>query len=447
MAALFQPKDNAQSSAFGQEKLVELIRKRFENFPDARTGKNVTYEMSDAALSAFAVFFMQNPSFLAQQKLVETAHGRSNLQTLFGAHKIPCDNQIRSLLDSVPPETIYPLFTSIFQCLQDCGYFKPFLSLKKTLLVAVDGIEYFSSQKIHCEQCSTQTLKNAHIHYSHKAITPTVVSPNSRQVIPLSPEFILPQDGHDKQDCELTASMRWLAREHSLFGTQAVTILGDDLFSHQPYCEQILGNDWHFILVCKPDSHQTLYQAVADFEKLEKIQTLSQIKWHGSKRIVREYRYVNQVPLRKSDDALMVNWCEIKEINAKGQVVYHNSFITDFEINEHNIIEIVEAGRTRWKIENENNNTLKTKGYSFEHNFGHGKQHLASVLATLILLAFLSHTVLEFFDACYRLLRKHLSSRKMFFDDIRALTRYLCFEGWKDLLIFMLTQLKIPIPT
>ena len=38
------------------------------------------------------------------------------------------------------------------------------------------------------------------------------------------------------------------------------------------------------------------------------------------------------------------------------------------------LIALVAAGRRRWKIENENNNTLKTKGYQFEHNFGHGKQ-------------------------------------------------------------------------
>lgn len=447
MAAPFQPNENSQSTAFGQEKLVELIRKRFENFPDARTGKNLTYQMSDAALSAFAVFFMQNPSFLAHQKQVEKKHGKSNMQTIFGAHKIPCDNQIRNLLDSVPPDEVYPLFDCIFKSLHECGYFKPFASVNDTLLVALDGVEYFSSKKVHCECCSTQTLKNGLIQYSHKAITPVIVSPGRSQVIPLAPEFITPQDGHEKQDCELAASARWLARQRPLFGNQPVTILGDDLFGHQPHCERILANGWHFILVCKPDSHQTLYEAVSELESLGQVRTFTQVTWKKSRRIVREYRYASKVPLRKSDDALRVNWCEIRETDDKGKVIYLNSFITDFAIGDHNIIELVEAGRSRWKIENENNNTLKTKGYNFEHNFGHGKKHLASVLAALILLAFLAHTVLDFFDACYRLLREHLSSRKMFFDDIRALTRYLCFESWKDLLEFMLEQLEIPVPS
>jgi hypothetical protein len=46
----------------------------------------------------------------------------------------------------------------------------------------------------------------------------------------------------------------------------------------------------------------------------------------------------------------------------------------------------------------ENNNTLKTKGYNLEHNYGHGKRHLSSLLATLNLLAFLFHTALDLVD-------------------------------------------------
>ena len=87
------------------------------------------------------------------------------------------------------------------------------------------------------------------------------------------------------------------------------------------------------------------------------------------------------------------------------------------------------AGRSRWKVENENNNTLKTKGHNLEHNFGHGKQHLSSFLATLNILSLLFHTLLELLDLKYKLLRSHLPTRKTFFDDLRTLTRHM----YKDL--------------
>ena len=158
------------------------------------------------------------------------------------------------------------------------------------------------------------------------------------------------------------------------------------------------------------------------------------------------YRWINGVPLRNSDDAMFVNFCEMRRVNQDGKQLYFNTFVTDHFISGSNVIEITVAGRSRWKIENENNNTLKTKGYHFEHNFGHGKKNLSAVLATLILLAFLFHTILEYFDQCYRLLRETLSTRKTFFDDIRALTRYICFENWRQMLEFMLKGLEIPIP-
>lgn len=98
------------------------------------------------------------------------------------------------------------------------------------------------------------------------------------------------------------------------------------------------------------------------------------------------------------------------------------------------------------EVENENNNTLKTKGYNLEHNVGHGKQHLSSLLATLNILSLLFHTLLELLDLKYKLLRSHLPTPKTFFDDLRALTRYMYFDSWDHLLTFMLEGLELDIP-
>jgi len=155
---------------------------------------------------------------------------------------------------------------------------------------------------------------------------------------------------------------------------------------------------------------------------------------------------VNRVPLRDGADALQVNWCELITTRADGTVLYRNAFATNHAISEDNVADVVAAGRARWKVENENNNTLKTKGYHLTHNFGHGKQHLSTMLATLNLLAFLFHTVLGISDAKYQLICQKLPTRQTFFDGIRALTRYLCFENWDSLLVFMLRGLELEAP-
>ena len=140
----------------------------------------------------------------------------------------------------------------------------------------------------------------------------------------------------------------------------------------------------------------------------------------------------------------MVNWCEITITREDTEEqLYKNAFITDFEIAETNVEAIVRDGRARWKVENENNNVLKTKGYHLEHNFGHGSQQLASVLLSLNLLAFLFHTVLDLVDERYRAIRTELGKRSTFFQDVEALLRYLPFNTWEEVLIFMFNGLEL----
>jgi hypothetical protein len=190
--------------------------------------------MEDAALSAFSVFFTQTPSFLAYQRTMEGSKRKSNAQSLFGIHRIPSDNQIRKLLDSVKPEEVFPVFEEIFKVLEQQGQLESFRSFADTLLIALDGTEYFSSTQIHCPHCSTRTLKSEKIHYFHSVVTPVIVAPGQAHVIPLMPEFVLPQDGHGKQDCENAAAKRWLSQQGKRYSKLNVTILGDDLYCHQP---------------------------------------------------------------------------------------------------------------------------------------------------------------------------------------------------------------------
>jgi len=172
----------------------------------------------------------------------------------------------------------------------------------------------------------------------------------------------------------------------------------------------------------------------------------SSLSWSGKERLFYRYRFANGVPLKEGKDALLVNWAELTILDKEGNIRKRFSFATNYSITRDNVVALIEAGRARWKIENEHNNNLKTKGYNLEHNFGHGKDNLSNLLLTLNLFAFLFHTVLEFFDKRYTLIRKTLPSRKTFFDDVRALTRYLLHNSWDDLMCFMLRGLELEDP-
>jgi hypothetical protein len=426
-------------------RLVEHLRSLVERFPDERRGSETVYSMADAALGAFSVFFTQSPSFLEFQRSLQVAKGCNNALSLFGITQIPSDNQIRNLLDPVPPSAVLPVFAAVVEALHTGGQLQAYRSINGDLLVAMDGTQYFSSDKIHCPQCSTRKHRNATTTYSHHVVTPVIVAPGNPRVLPLEPEFIVPQDGHKKQDCENAAAKRWLDQFAVRYRPLGVTILGDDLYCKQPLCEAIRRQGLNFILVCRPDSHTTLYEWVAGLAASDDVQTLSIKRRHGKRTDTETYRFVQQVPLRDGEDALMVNWCELTTTRQDGKVTYHNAFATNHPISAANVAEIVRAGRARWKVENENNNTLKTKGYHLTHNFGHGKQHLSALLATLNLLAFVFHTLLDLLDSSYRSIRQFLP-RKTFFNDLRALTRYMCFDSWQALMAFMINGLELEAP-
>jgi hypothetical protein len=212
-------------------------------------------------------------------------------------------------------------------------------------------------------------------------------------------------------------------------------------------CALLVDAGWNFILVCKPESHEKLYGWIEFRAKEEQLGVVRERHWNGKFGEVWSYRFTSSVPLRGEQPSLMVNWCELTICHEKsGAQLYHNAFATLHEVTATSVQAIVAAGRARWKVENENNNVLKTKGYHLEHNFGHGKQTLAAVLVTLNLLAFLFHTVVELVDAKYRLLRQTLGARATFFNDIRTLMRYFVFTSWDQLLTFMLEQLEIQPP-
>jgi len=422
--------------------LIQRIGAVFAGLPDTRgKSNNQRYAMEDAALAAFSIFFTQSPSFLDSQVRMQKQQGKNNALSLFGVHQIPSDNQIRNLLDPVPPDTLFGSMTTIGDELYRGGYLNGFRSINDSFLIALDGTDFFSSEKISCPCCTQSKLKNGKILNRHIAVTPVLVCPGQKSVVALPPQFVLPQDGHDKQDCELAASGRWLDQWGSHYAAWGITYLGDDLYCHQSHCARVLGQHANFLFTCKPESHATLYEWVADFARNGEVTTISIPRRIGKKSFTDTYRTASQVPLRNSDDALMVNWCELVTTNANGDVLFRNAWATSHQITADNVAALAAAGRARWKIENENNNTLKTKGYHFEHNFGHGKKNLSNLFATMILLAFLLHTTLELIDVSFRAVRDSLPSRRTFFEHLRALIHYLPFDDWDHLMRFMLKHL------
>jgi hypothetical protein len=430
----------------GFDALVGRLREVFAGLPDRRTGKNKSYSMLDAALGAFAVFFAQSPSFLASQKAMQKSRGQSNARTLFGMDRVPSDNHVRALIDVAPPEKLHPAFDALFDALRACGFLDGFHGFRGSRLVALDGTQTHHSEAVHCKNCTVREHSGGRTTYSHSALTPVLVRPGDSRAVPLRPEFVVPQDGHDKQDCEIAAAKRWLDRDAGRYREEGAptTYLGDDLYAHEPFCRKVLGRGEHFLFTCLAASHRTLYAWLALLEEGRDVRTavrrVKNKEQHWEEWTV---RHAADLPLTDGGKALRVNWLELVVRDGKGRETYRNAWITDWALDDGAAFEAAASGRARWNIENGSNNTLKTKGYHLEHNFGHGELHLSNTLVAMNILAFLLHTCLDAADGAYRLVRAALPSRQTFFEHLRALTTYLCFPTWDALLDFMMQGLEI----
>ena len=433
--------------------VLQVLNTTFSQLPDYRTGQNSQYPLRDAALSAFSVFFTQSPSFLAYQRTMQLKHGHNNAGSLFEVTAIPSDAQIRNLLDPLAPSELQAPFWDFLGRLEEGGVLTEHGYSVSGLgearwLCALDGTQYYHSTQIHCPNC-TVSMREGVAHYAHSVLIPALVRPGRAEVLVLEPEFMVPQDGAEKQDCERNAARRWIERNAGALAGHHTTILADDLHCNQPFCELLRSQHLDFILVCKPDSHPTLY---AEVERLAQVpEGMGQVEdrvWTGQVHERWAYRYVQHVPLTAQPQPCWVDWCDLTiTCEETGHVRFHNAWVTNLSLTDRSVRPMAAAGRARWKIENENNNVLKHQGYHLEPNFGHGKQYLSTLLVTLTpgVLAFLTHTILQLCDHAYQQVRLRLATRKTFFDDLRALTRYLFFAHWDALLEFMLIQLE-PAP-
>ena len=178
--------------------------------------------------------------------------------------------------------------------------------------------------------------------------------------MPLPPEFIVPQDGVEKQDCERNAAKRWLTKHGAGLAHLRPVYLSDDLFACQPIVEAIQQAGGNFVLTCKPSSHKTIEEYLHSAKLEEHRETVVK----RAKRTTAVYRWLDSVPLRATADAVMVNWFCVETFDAKGKRTYRNSFVTDLAVTAANAADLSACGRARWKIENKTLALLRKSAHS-----------------------------------------------------------------------------------
>jgi hypothetical protein len=432
--SLVAPKERKHLSA---DALFRLVRRGFATIRDYHGG-NTEISLTDALMSAFAMFSLKSPSLLAFDK--QRAEG--NLGTIYGIERVPCDTQMREILDPVEPESLRPLFKYVFRALQRGKALEEMVFVEDHYLLALDGTGYFSSNQIHCASCLETHHRNGTVTYRHQMLGAALIHPDQREVIPLMPEPIIKQDGASKNDCERNAAKRLIVKLRQDHPHLQLIVTEDSLSSNAPHIQVLHDHNLHYILGVKEGDHAYLLDRVETAEHAGRVTYYD--RDDPETGLSHRFRFVSDVPLNEAHADLRVNFLECWEWD--NDKVQHFSWVTDLRVHKGTVYQLMRGGRARWKIENETFNTLKNQGYHYEHNYGHGYQHLSVVFAVLMLLAFCVDQVQQLCCPLFQAVWAKLGSKRLLWERMRALFYDYALDSMRQLFEALFYGLKKTAP-
>ena len=339
---------------------------------------------------------------------------------------------MRAILDPVEPAEIGKGFDRLHRILERQGVLKEF-NYMGALVILLDATGEYSSSCVGCPDCCTRTRSDGTVEYYHQMLAAVMAHPDKKTVLALAPEPIVKQENASKNDCEINAAKRLLPKIRALYPKRRMIITADGLYSKGPFIKLLKELKFDDLLVAKEGDPVSL---VNEYSKRRA--TEAQEYEETEEGITPGFGWINGLPLNAAHADIKVNLLNFWEINKNEEKLNTWIWMTNIQLMRHNVRRIMRAGRCRWKVENETFNTLKNKGYHLEHHYGHGKQHLATVLGLLMMLMFLIDQIQETCCGLFQAARNRLYSRTSVWEKLRGFFANYFIESWEDIWLSMI---------
>ena len=420
------------------DNLIQCVRQDFAKIADHRD-TNTTYDLDDLLMTGFAMFSLKDPSVSCFRELYPVRS--ANLKSVYGIDSLASDTALREGLDGVNPVDLQASFKVPLDLLRKKGVFKSRYVLGSYVAIAFDGTGHYCSGKTQCPQCLVKNHRNGKQTFYHQLLGAVAVHPEQSTVFPIACEAIVQQDGNTKNDCELNAAKRLIPKVRAMLPDESIIAIFDALYPNGFHIKALQAKGMRYIIGIKGESFVNI-----QVQKLRQAGKLQSISWQKENRTCTAY-FTNGLVLNGSHLDLKTNYFEYTEVdNETGEQVFYSTWITDIPITEENIPELVAVARARWKIENETFNTLKNQGYHLEHNYGHGKQHLATNFALLTFLAFLVDQIAQHMDSFFQKARSTCGSFRTFWEKIRGIFYFVPVKSMKAIYKFIAARTQLDIP-
>jgi len=421
------------------DKVIQSIRAGFDKITDTRRN-NLSYPLADMLSLAFSVFHLKDPSLSFFKEKYDVR--AENLKRVYGINSLPGDTALRQSIDQVKPIDLQGLFRPQMEFLSSKGVLKDREVLGEYTAVSVDGTQHYCSGTKGCPQCLTKNHRNGKTTYYHQLLGAVAVHPDQSTVFPVACEAIVRQDGNTKNDCELNASKRIIPQiRESLGEATKIIAIFDALYINGPHIKALADETISYIIGTKGGTYVDIQ--VEELVRQNKLPTKTWVI-NGRKCTT---KFANGLILNGQNQDILTNYFEYEETNIQtGERIFYSTWVTDIEINEQNIEELVKIARSRWKIENETFNTLKNQGYHLEHNYGHGKENLATNFAILTFLAFLTDQIAQHLDKDFQAAKASCKTFKSLWESIRSVFYLLPTMSMNAVHRFIIKRQQIKMP-
>ena len=349
----------------------------FGELTDVRNNSYITYNMKTICVTRFIALFCGIKTMNNMTYTFNNENVIKNISNILNEDlsELPHYDTINDVFEKLDEQEIRNIQKHIAYSIIRSKMFDNYRYNKKILLI-VDGTGLVSFNYKHCDHCLVDNHKDGSTTYKHFILEAKICFGDI--VISLDSEFVENPDTSviriKKQDCEMNAFKRIAMRIKKNFPKLSFIVSGDSLYAGEPFIKICLENKWDYIFSIKSTRIKTAYE---DFEWI--ISEESGCK-HKNYFLLSDYSYQKVIfnIIRFYDEL------ENKRF----------TYITNLQIDDDNIKDVIYLARKRWKIENEGFNEQKNGTFNINHmcsyNYNAMKIHYFFIQ--------FAHTIRQLFD-------------------------------------------------
>jgi hypothetical protein len=341
--------------------------RKISSLPDYR--KRPKYEVKELIVSGLLVFLFKQKSRNQADNTAKNYDYQDNIKSIFGI-KVADMDTVDRYLRWISPCKLEQIKQDMFRELVKSKALQKYKFAGKYFMVAIDGSGLQSYDYEPYPGCPYKKSKNGKKVWTTYVLEAKVVT-SSGFSISLATEWIEnpANQTFDKQDCEIKAFERLAKRVKKAFPRLPLVLLLDGLYPKHPVFNICETNRWAYIITLKDKSLKSVQEQIADkllFKDYGKQNHLTTDKTHWLKN---DYKYFEGIEY-KGHILYVAETLFEKQHKLTGETEQTRFVhVAGIPLNEDNVHQVSQAGRLRWKIENEGFNSQKNNGYNAGHKF------------------------------------------------------------------------------